>query len=294
MMDNNYKGKRFMALGISLVMLILSLQTAFAQTKKSKIPFLSSEMYSTPQTYSEEHKFEYVSADKPLVQEGFITLKDDYGKWITMKQVKPRSSEISIELDKITASKPDKDGYIEVTVPYSRKFHREVVSSDAAVTWIASGYYDIPAFMDAYTGNMLGIYHWWDYRPDEDYDPGVTTIEWNDKTYTIYDYKGNTKEMVYPERYEESSYVKGDLLYVMDGIEYYNHIFRIPKDYDGLTMVLLKSYPEKLAKAEYESGDEEYLYDKSGYKLLDPKLYYGVEVTAEDFYFVKISDYIKD
>ena len=182
---NRLKRKGFVALVISVAMLVMSLQTTFAgqsqdktillatgKTKtddsKNKIPFLKSNKSSAPKTYAEENEFEYVSADKPLVQKGFITLKDDSGKWITMKQVKPKSSEISIELDKITSSKPDKEGFIEVTIPYSRKWHREVVSSDAAVTWVALGYYDIPAFVDAYTGNMLGIYLWWDYRPDED------------------------------------------------------------------------------------------------------------------------------
>ena len=58
-------------------------------------------------------------------------------------------------------------------------------------------------------------------------------------------------------------------------------------------MVFMKENPEELAKAEHDSITE-YMYDRADYDVFDKDLYYGTEVEADDFYFVKICDYIKN
>ena len=243
-------------------------------------------------TFAEENKFEFVDPKETLTQVGFLTLADESGNFIQNKNVKPKYTEVKVKLDDITATKPDKEGYIEVTVPYTVKRFREVVSKDKSIRWLANAYYNMPDFVDLYTGNLLGCYQWWDYRPEEDYDPGVTTVKWDGESYTIYDYKGETKDPVYDDEYKEAGQKSDGMHYTWECTEYYKHIFRIPKDYDGLTMVFMKENPEELAKAEHDSTAE-YIYDRAGYDVFDKDLYYGTEVNADDFYFVKICDYIK-
>ncbi|SFG74106.1 hypothetical protein [Oribacterium sp. WCC10] len=244
-------------------------------------------------TYAELKKFKFVSPEEILTQVGFLTLADESGNFIKDNTVTPKYSEVKVEIDDITATKPDKEGFIEVTVPYTIKKYREVVSKDRSVRWLANAYYSNPDFVDLYTGNLIGCYHWWDYRPEEDYDPGITTIKWDGESYTIYDYKGETKDSVYDDEYKEAGQKSDGMHYTMESTEYYKHIFRIPKDYDGLTMVFMKENSEKLARAEHESTAA-YIHDRAGYDVFDKDLYYGVEVTADDFYFVKICDYIKE
>ncbi len=248
---------------------------------------------SLEKTYAEKNDLELENRKKSFVQQGYLASVDDSYNIINIKGVKPLGSKITVKLDDITATKPDKEGYIEVTVPYTISIYDTIaVSKDSYLSSRTGNWCSYPSFMDAYTGDMICCYHWWDYRPEEDYDPGITTVEWGNKTYTIYDYRGDTKDNIFPTEYKETGRESDGLHGEKESIVYYNHIFRIPKDYDGLTMVIMKEYTKDNALAYIES-DEDVIHETNGYNVFDKKLYYGVDVTADDFYFVKICDYIK-
>lgn len=316
----SFKRKKFFALGISTVMLILSLETAFAQTPRDKMillktenkstlkfPFLNTSESTDSKTFVEENDLEFVEKKNKFKETGFLSSKDEEtGKLIKVKGITPISSEAILELGDITATEPDSEGFIEVTVPYILTTSNEVaVSTSVSSAWTIYDFYHIPDFIDSYTGNMIAGYHWWDYRPDEVYDPGITNIEWGNKSYTIYDYEDKIDDNWYKRhgwKNEANAYItytetglKNDGLHYVGGRKlYFSHIFRIPKDYDGLTLVFIKDYPKDLAKAVSGGSTDQIIYDVSGYKLSDSELYHGYEPTLNNFYYIRISDYIND
>ncbi|OON86963.1 hypothetical protein BXO88_05315 [Oribacterium sp. C9] len=255
--------------------------------------FLGKSDESSEKNYAEENSLEFENQKKTFVQQGYLASTDDAGNIIKIKEVKPLDAKITVKLDEITATKPDKKGYIEVTVPYTIRVYKSLaVSSDTYLDFRTRCWYTYPDFMDSYTGNMICSYHWWDYKPDEDYDPGITTVEWGDKSYIVYDMKGDTKDNLYGTEYKETGWESDGLHYENEDILYFKHIFRVPKDYDGLTMVIMKECTKEYAVASIEDT-EDIIYETNGYNVFDKKLYHGLNLTKDDFYFIKISDYME-
>lgn len=189
--------------------------------------------------------------------------------------------DVTIELEWTGTMK----GYVDYDLLDSRYY-------DWGIRWEENSAYPF----DAYTGTSLLNYRDADEeKADEDLSPGQAVISsmvesiitWNERTYRLFaksDIRNASTSDI------TSSYEDDRFIFSYPGRVESTLTFRVPADYDGLVLAIDKDITD-------ERDDN---LDAAGNSLPETDLYadilttdQGVKQTADDFYFVRVSDLLK-
>ena len=192
-------------------------------------------------------------------------------------------------------------GYVDITIELvwtgtMNGYEDYELLEDRYIDWGIHWEENTPYPCDAYTGTSLLNYHDADEeKADEGIYPGQavassmveSVITWKERTYRLFA-KSDIRNASSHDW--TTSYEDGRFTFSCPGRVETTLTFRVPADYDGLVLAIDKDITDEKADNLDASGNDVPVTDLYADILTTNK---GVKQTADDFYFVRVSDLLE-
>ena len=275
-------------------------------------------VFNTP--FYKKYKIEYANPNETFhTPAGFFAVDED-GNIVDLEGVTFTQNKTNIKFSNFKKSEPDKDGYVIISYDTEMSVDIDFKATKQEERWYYSCSFNSPMLYDAYTGTILNQNMVSDGNENGLSFQNGELVE-NKKEFkdNVIKYGGKEYHIgIYYISYGRS-YDGGKDLGTEDGAthikdkatEKTTRFIKVPKDYDGLTLVVnkkgssveyaketaadAKKYRELLKKYEEtgkKSKELEEIEKNSGkyHKLVDPSDEVRKEFTAEDYYHINVSE----
>ncbi|SCY67626.1 Ig-like domain (group 2) [Lachnospiraceae bacterium XBB2008] len=243
-------------------------------------------------TYLEEQGCDYVSSPTGLMAPCFVYQQSNDGFRIYDGTLEIEQGNATYSLSKCTVSDPDPDGNVTYDIEYKinvpTKFGILANSKEAKHAWYYNWWAEEMLLCDEYTGRIFAVQDLY----GEDgliYD---STVEWNDMTFHI---TGTTENEWINE--EDWAITYSPLTTITwaeaPAIGTYKLQVVAPADYQGLCLAL-----DKHGITDYEDPEVGDTSDYDAAETFEDKFFFqpeedGTVRTPEDYYVIRISDFVK-
>ncbi|MCR5510607.1 MAG: tetratricopeptide repeat protein [Lachnospiraceae bacterium] len=243
-------------------------------------------------TYLEEQGCDYVSSPTGLMAPCFVYQQSNDGFRIYDGTLEIEQGNATYSLSKCTVSDPDPDGNVTYDIEYKinvpTKFGILANSKEAKHAWYYNWWAEEMLLCDEYTGRIFAVQDLY----GEDgliYD---STVEWNDMTFHI---TGTTENEWINE--EDWAITYSPLTTITwaeaPAIGTYKLQVVAPADYQGLCLAL-----DKQGITDYEDPEVGDTSDYDAAETFEDKFFFqpeedGTVRTPEDYYVIRISDFVK-